>query len=179
MSRLSYKDSCLKLQPDYIEEGCILPMPDSMPRFDDGDEDEDEQLGFSLFRECIEEADFSHLTLCRTFFGRSEIVESTFHNTDLTESNMTWNDFIEVDFSHAVLVNCDMRASLYEEVNFARADLSGSDLRLSSFEECDFSEAIMQGTILTHKQGVDLELSPQQRAEIAWTSEEGEEPEGG
>ncbi|MDO5667744.1 MAG: pentapeptide repeat-containing protein [Alcaligenaceae bacterium] len=153
-------------------------MPDRMPRFDDGD-DEDEELGFSLFREYVEDVDFSNLTLCRTFFGRSEINACSFHHTDLTESNMTWNDFIEVDFSQAVLVACDMRASLFEEVNFAGANLSGSDLRQSSFESCDFSDAIMQDVILTHAQGGAMDLSDEQRSSIAWTDDEGDEPEGG
>ena len=72
-----------------------------------------------------------------------------------------------------------MRSSFYEEVNFVEADLSRADLRQSSFEDCDFTDAIMQGTILTQIQGGVLNLSEEQRAAIAWTDDEGDEPEGG
>ena len=179
MSRLSYEDSYAKLQDDFIPAGPIPAMPESMPCFVDAADDNHKEVGFRLYLKLVEEVDFSYLTLCRSFIGRSEINECSFHNTDLSESNMTWNNFIAVDFSQAVLVNCDMRSSFYEEVNFVEADLSRADLRQSSFEDCDFTDAIMQGTILTQIQGGVLNLSEEQRAAIAWTDDEGDEPEGG
>jgi hypothetical protein len=47
------------------------------------------------------------------------------------------------------------------------------------FEDCDFTGAQMHGTMLTRKQGTSFVLSSQQKTEIAWTDDEGEEPDGG
>jgi hypothetical protein len=37
----------------------------------------------------------------------------------------------------------------------------------------------MHGTVLTRKQAMSLVLSDQQKAEIAWRDDEGQEPDGG
>jgi uncharacterized protein YjbI with pentapeptide repeats len=76
-----------------------------------------------FFRMLIADADFSNLTLPGTSFGRSEIVRSSFRNSDLRQSTMCWNDFVDVDFSDACLADCDLRASTFERCNFANADL--------------------------------------------------------
>ncbi|MDR2013419.1 MAG: pentapeptide repeat-containing protein [Rhodanobacter sp.] len=173
-TRLSYEASCLKLQPDYLDSGAVPPIPDHLPQFDDEGE-----LGFSFFRMMVEEGNFSNLTLPRTFFGKSELKNSTFQNTDLSESNLTWNDFIGVDFSFSILARSDLRAALFFETKFISTDLSGSDLRQSSFDSCDFTNAKMKDAILTAAQGKKLPLSEQQRSEISWASDDGPEPGGG
>ncbi len=121
------------------------PMPDHVPQPED-----DEPLGLSFFRTFLgEDADLSNLTLPRTFFGRSEISDVSFRNTDLTESNLRWNDFINVDFTDAVLAKCDFRASLYNNVKFVRTDLRGADMRRADYEDCTFDSAAMDGVLLT------------------------------
>ena len=174
-TRLSYEDSCLRLQGTYLEVGVTPPVPDHLPQYDDEGE-----LGVSFFRTFVGEGDdLGNLTLPRTFFGRSEINDARFTNTDLTASNLCWNDFTDVDFTNAILAGSDLRASLYVRVKFTGADLSKVDLRLSTFESCDFSQASMAGAVLTIEQGTGLMLSESQRAEIAWASDGGQEPGGG
>lgn len=173
-TRHSYEASCLRLQPGYLEPGDVPPIPDHLPQYDD-----EEPLGVNFFRMAIEGEDLSNLTLPRTFFGRSEINNVSFHNTDLSESNLSWNDFIHVDFSSARLTQSDLRASALSNTSFQSADLSGSDLRRSSFENCSFADALMTGTVLTITQGNILPLSDRQRAEVAWADTDGDEPGGG
>ena len=173
-TRASYEDSVCRLQKDYLEPGGIPPMPERMPRYDD------EQLGVSFFRTFIGEHDeLSNLTLPRTYFGRSEINDALFCNTDLTESCFCWNDFIDVDFSDAVLARCDLRASSFTRVVFNRADLRGADLRRSSFDDCSFDGALLDRAILTRAQAELIELTDAQRQVIALTNGDGPEPDGG
>lgn len=170
--RLSYEESCRRLSP-YLN-GEIPPMPARLPRADD------EVLGVSFFRTRVGGGDdLSDLFLPHTFFGRSEILDAKFRNTDFTESNFCWNDFIDVDFTDAVLARSDLRASGFERVRFVRADLREADLRRSSFSECSFDEARMKGASLTHDQRPSLKLSGRQAVEISWTDDEGDEPDGG
>ena len=172
--RLGYDESCRHLQPRHLEPGPIPPLPDRMPQADD------EMPGVSFFRALMEDADdLANLTLPRTFIGRSEVRRASLRNTDLTESNLCWNDFNDVDFTHACLARSDLRASTFTRVSFGSADLSNADLRQSSFEHCVFTQATMAGTILTPAQGKRLPLSARQRAEVAWTDDEGPEPAGG
>ena len=173
-TRQSYDASCTRLQQDYLDEGDVPPIPDRVPQYDD-----EEPLGVNFFRTEIVEDDLSNLTLPRTFFGRSEINNVSFHNTDLSESNLCWNDFIRVDFSSAILARSDLRASVFSSTSFEAADLRGSDLRQSTFSECTFTGALMAGAILTVSQGSTLSLSDQQREQIAWTDTDGAEPGGG
>lgn len=170
--RLSYEDSCRRL---HARTGEIPPMPDRLPQFDDS-----EPLGVRFFRTFVGDGDdLSNLTLPRSFFGRSEISNASFWNTDLTESNLCWNDFIGVDFGHAVLLRSDLRSSLFSRVNFISADLRDADMRLSSFEDCDFTDAQMSGTVLTRAQAALMSLSRDQLDKIAWAIEDGPEPAGG
>lgn len=113
MTRLDYQASCRKLA-GYLG-GEVPPLPTARPRVDD------RIPGVSFFKTKVIDDDFSHLTLPRTFFGRSEIRDVDFRNTDLRESNLCWNDFISVDFSDALLTNSDLRSSIFEHVSFARA----------------------------------------------------------
>jgi hypothetical protein len=84
--RLSYEESCRRLQKDYLGEGAVPPLPDHLPRPDD-----EEPLGVSFFRTFVgERDDLSNLFLPHTFFGRSEINDAVFRNTDFTESNFCW-----------------------------------------------------------------------------------------
>jgi BTB/POZ domain-containing protein KCTD9 len=174
--RLDYENSCYRLQANgYLEEGTMPPIPHRLPQYDD-----EEPLGISLLRYFFDEGeDFSSLTLPRTFFWRSQINNVSFQNTDLSESNLCWNAFNAVNFTDAVLANSDLRASDFVDVKFISADLTNSDLRISWFQGCDFSNALMNGTILTFEQGETLDLTDKQRAEIAWTTDDGIEPDGG
>jgi len=174
-TRLGYDASCRRLQPDYLDPGQRPSVPDGRPRHDDP-----EPLGVSFFRTFVGEGDdFSHLTLPRTFFGRSEINDAAFVNTDLRESNLCWNEFIDVDFTDGVLAGSDLRASRFTRVRFVRCDLRGADLRRSSFEDCAFDGAMMTGAILTPAAGAGLTLSAEQRTAIAWADDDGPEPDGG
>lgn len=172
-ARLSYEDSCRMLQGVYLDHDSIPPMPTGRPGAKDSG-----PMGVSFFRTFVG-GDLSDLTLPRTFFGRSEIDDAQFRNTDFSESTLSWNDFTSVDFTDAVLARCDLRASAFTDVKFMRADLRGSDMRWSTFENCSFTKALMRDSILTFKQGIELNLSPEQREQIAWTNDQGPEPEGG
>jgi uncharacterized protein YjbI with pentapeptide repeats len=172
--RLSYEDSCRRLQQDYLAPGHVPPIPDHLPQGDT------EPLGVTFFRTFVGDGDdLGNLTLPRTFFGRSEINDASFRNTNLKESNLCWNDFIHVDFTDAVLAGADLRASVFSHVKFLRTDLRGADMRRSSFENCVFDGALMEGAILSHGQRSELDLSDEQRAKIEWTNDDGPEPDGG
>jgi uncharacterized protein YjbI with pentapeptide repeats len=170
--RLTYEDSCRELERlCFIERGQAPTTPlTRRPRFDD-------DVGVQFFRTLVEDAVLSNLTLPATFFGRSEIVRTSFANADFRQSTLCWNDFVDVDFSDACLTDCDLRASTFERVTFARADLRDTDLRQSSFVDCEFAGADMRGAMLTRPQV--LELSVQQREDVVWQDEDGEEPSGG
>lgn len=150
MTRSSYHDSVRRLEElGYIDKGqAPVAAPDCRPRFDD------DALGIQFFRTHVADEDLSNLTLPGTFFGRSEIVRSSFRNTDLQRSTMCWNDFVEVDFREACLADCDLRAS--------------------SFEGCDFDGADMRGVILSSD--CSIRLSASQREAVVWSDAE---PEGG
>jgi uncharacterized protein YjbI with pentapeptide repeats len=173
--RLTYEESCRKLQDGYLDEGAIPPMPDHRPGPDD-----EEPLGVCFFRTLVGKGDdLSNLHLPRTFFGRTEIDTVAFRNTNFSESNLCWNDFTGVDFTDAVLADSDMRASLFQGVKFVRTDLRRADLRQSTFKDCVFEGAQMQGAVLTHSQKKMVALSRDQVSEVAWTDDAGEEPPGG
>jgi len=153
----------------------IPPLPDRLPRPDD-----EEPLGVSFFRTFVGEGDdLSNLFLPHTFFGRSEINDAAFRNTDFTESNLCWNDFVDVDFTDAVLAGSDMRASLFQRVRFVGTDLRRADLRRSTFEDCAFEGALMEGAIVTQMQEAMMGLSKSQIDDVAWSDDEGDEPDGG
>ena len=152
-------------------------VPPQMPNHDD------DELGFSFFRTSAQEADYSYCTLPRTFFGRSELNEVNFRNTDLSESRMCWNDFNDCDFSKADLSGCDMRASKFKACKFDGANLKGADLRRSSFQDCSFKGANLKKAVLDNDSaadwGADRHLSKAQVAAIVWHDEPGEQPAGG
>lgn len=175
-SRQNYDDSIRRLQElGVLGPGENPPMPDHVPQPEDN-----EPLGLSFFRTFLgEDADLSNLTLPRTFFGRSEISDVSFRNTDLTESNLRWNDFINVDFTDAVLAKSDFRASLYNNVKFVRTDLRGADMRRADYEDCTFDYAVMDGVLLTRFQAANMNLNDSQIAVIAWADDDGPEPSGG
>ncbi len=105
MQRLSYEDSWRQLQKSCFEEGEPPPIPAHLPQ-----EDDEKPLGISFFRTVVGDNDnFDNLTLPRTFFGRCQIENVSFRNTDFTESNFSWNDFVNVDFESANLAKSDMR----------------------------------------------------------------------
>ena len=173
--RLSYEESCRRLQKDYLGDGVIPPLPDHLPRPDD-----EEPLGVAFFRTFVGEGDdLSNLCLPHTFFGHSEINDAAFRNTDFTESNLCWNDFVDVDFTDAALAGSDLRASLFRRVKFIRTDLRRADLRRSTFEGCVFEGALMEGAIITRSQKAMMGLSKSQSDNIAWSDDEGDEPDGG
>ena len=172
--RLSYEDSCRALQQQQIiETGDVLPLPERSPRYDD------EARGVEFFRTMLADAKIEHMTLPRTFFGRSEIRAVSFKNTDLSESTANWNDFIDVNFDEADLSRSDFRACLFERVRFKHANLTGTDFRYCGFKDCDFSGADLTDAKFTTKAGAALQFSPEQKQVIDWQAEDGEEPEGG
>ena len=170
--RLSYEESCNRFKPGYISE--TPPLPDRMPRFDD------DEMGLSFFRTFVGEGDdFSNLTIPRTFFGRSEVSDASFRNTDLSESCMCWSDFVDVDFTDADLSGADLRSSVYKNVRFCSASLRRADLRRSSFENCDFQGADLTGAVLSRSQKSSLSLTAEQSKVIEWRWRSGREPGGG
>lgn len=170
--RLPYEESCEKLKPKYLAETPALP--DRMPRFDDN------EPGLSFYRTLVGDGDdFSNLTIPRTFFGRSEISDVSFRNSDLSQSCLCWNDFIDVDFSEADLGGADLRSSIFERVRFNNANLKGADLRHSSFEDCDFHGADLSDAVLSRSQKDLLALTTSQENVIDWRSRAGPEPDGG
>jgi uncharacterized protein YjbI with pentapeptide repeats len=174
--RASYEESCELLR----ERGLLVAGPspqvnDHLPQHDDA-----VLLGIRFFRTLMQEkGGLANLTLPRTFFGRSEISQTSFRNTDLSESNLCWNDFIQVDFSHACLAKSDIRASRFTGVNFTGVDLRGADFRHSFFDGCVFDNAALEGTVFTNSQGKTLSLSLEQRRVIDWRNKPGDEPGGG
>jgi len=168
--RLTYEESCRRLAI-YLD-GQIPPQVDHLPRHDD------DVLGVSFFRTRVS-GDLSNLSIPHAFFGRSEIKNAAFRNTDLAESNLCWNDFADVDFSDAALAGSDLRASDFERVRFVRTDLRQADLRHSHFDGCDFDGALMAGAKLTYDQKESVVLSASQVDEIAWCRDPGDEPGGG
>ncbi|MEW8254663.1 MAG: pentapeptide repeat-containing protein [Candidatus Thiodiazotropha taylori] len=149
-------------------------LPDAMPQYDDVD-----PCGFSVFRMGIKDMDLSNLDMRRTFFSKSEVANCNFSNTDLEESNLCWNDFIGVNFTGANLSGSDLRASIYENSDFTKCNLSGSDLRCSDFTGCNFTSANMNGAKLTKASGSVITLSSEQKEQIDWQDNEGNEPNGG
>ena len=174
--RLTYDDSIRRLRElGFLGASEQPSLPDHVPQPED-----DEPLGLNFFRTFVGDgANLSNLSIPRTFFGRSEISNAAFRDTDLSESNLRWNDFIDVDFTVARLARADLRSSIYTRVNFTRTDLRGADMRRADFEECVFDGAFMDGAVLTRKQGGRLILSSAQKAVIAWCDEDGPEPSGG
>jgi uncharacterized protein YjbI with pentapeptide repeats len=151
-------------------------VPQAIPNYDD------EELGSSLFRSGVEDADLSNLSLPRTYFGRSLLQRVSFANTDLSESRICWNDFEGCDFSGADLSRCDMRASNFKGCSFVGAVLHQTDLRRSSFEDCDFAGADLTGAVAEDAdfQGcVQDYLTDEQQAAMTWSEDEGPEPPGG
>ena len=140
----------------------------------------DDSAGVEFYRTFVGDGDdLSGLTLPKTFFGRSEINDCSFANTDLSESKMCWNDFIDVDFTDADLTNSDLRASNYSNVKFVRCDLKGADLRRSSFENCDFMDAELEFTTMTSDQVEVMNLTGDQLDSININEDAGPEPDGG
>jgi uncharacterized protein YjbI with pentapeptide repeats len=174
--RLSYELSCSRLREiGLLAPDDRAPMPKRVPQYDD-----DEPLGVNIFRMRLADSlDLSDLSLPRTFFGRSEISQVSFRNSDLHESNLCRNDFLGVDFTGADLSHSDMRSSIFKGIQLAASNLAGADLRRSSFVDCAFENAVMRGVALTRQQGGTIRLSATQRNEIDWRDEDGPEPGGG
>ncbi len=140
----------------------------------------DDSEGVEFFRTFVGDGDdLSGLSLPKTFFGRSEIHDCSFANTDLSESTMCWNDFVDVDFTDADLVNSDLRASNYSNVKFVRCNLRGADLRRSNFEQCDFKEADLEFATITPDQVKMMNLTGDQFDSINVNDDAGPEPDGG
>jgi uncharacterized protein YjbI with pentapeptide repeats len=157
-----------------IEDGDIPALPPQSPRYDD-----EEPLGVNFFRTQVAGTTFENLTLPRTFFGRSEIRDVSFRDSDLSESTANWNDFIDVDLSSSDLSRCDFRSCVFERVRFIKALLRGADLRHCSFSACDFTDADFADAKITRQAAANLQLSHKQQRVIDVQEEDGEEPEGG
>jgi len=174
LKRLPYIASCrLLIDQQLLAGGEAPPAQERPPRHDD------EILGVRFFRAQLADAKLERLTLPRTFFGRSEICNVSFRDTDLSESTANWNDFIDVDFSLADLSRVDLRASVFERVNFSGASLRGADLRHARFTDCAFADADFAGAKLARECESLSGLSSTQRGAIEWHADHGEEPDGG
>lgn len=174
-ARNDYIASCAYLRSiGLLPEGTQPTMPNHLPRHDNA-----KPLGVSFFRTVVADVILDDLTLPRTYFGRSEIKNVSFCRTNLAQSTLCWNDFIQTDFSYANLSFSDLRASSYIRVSFQNADLKSCDLRRSSFQNCAFDGAKMEDAIVTRAQHSELNLSDEQIKTIAWTDDDGPEPEGG
>ncbi len=147
-------------------------VPAAMPNHND------DTLGFSFFRGRWDEADFSSITIPRTFFGRSTLNGVDFRDTDLTESRMCWNDFTKCDFRGADLSRCDMRASKFVDCDFGGAILRNADLRRSSFRGPEFTGADMRGAV-ADDDVYTIGIGDDQYETMNWQDEPGEEPPGG
>jgi uncharacterized protein YjbI with pentapeptide repeats len=147
-------------------------IPDRKPAADD------DELGFSFFRtKC--EGDYSSLSIPRTYFGKSLVEQTSFENSDLTESVLCWNDFVDVNFSLASLQRADLRRSLFERCLFTNCDLRAADLRGSSFTDCNFSGAHLEAAVAERGASWLGSLEEAQRAQLTITNSDGDEPMGG
>jgi len=170
MSRLSYEDSCRRLESQQLVPPGEIPRQPPQPG--------EGVAGVRFANVMLAGAKLAGLTLPRTIFSRSEIRATTFRDAGLTESTAHWNDFIEVDFSRADLSGSDLRACVFQRVNFRDARLAGVDLRYYGFQHCDLTGADLTEAKLTPKAGQALRLSPEQQGVIDWQADDGEEPEG-
>lgn len=174
MTRLSYEESFRFLQREGWEgEGEIPPIPERPPRYDD------DKLGLSFFRTCVNEAAMQNLTIPRTYFSRSTISKTSFAGSDLTESVANWNDFEDVDFTGADLTRFDFRGCDLKRTQFHGVTLKDADLRCCNFEECSFTDADLSGAKITREGGAYLTLSEEQRKQVSWQDDDGPEPDGG
>src|SRR5262249_16828014 len=148
-------------------------VPDRMPSHDD-----DPPFGVSFFKESWEDADFSGLTMPRTFFGRSAFPPVSFRGSDLVESRMCWNDFVDCDFAGADLSGCDMRATRFKGCDFSAAVLRGADLRGLVWEDCVFTGADLTGAVSDDDSYTDA-FSDEQHESIVWHDDPGPEAPGG
>lgn len=172
--RLNYEQSCRFLQQSgWLKDGEIPKLPEQPPQYDD------EILGVEFFRTIVEDGRFENLTLPRTYFGRSEIRNSSFAGSDLTESVANWNDFINVNFAEADLTKFDFRGCSLQKINFGGSILKDADLRCCGFENCNFQDAVMTGAKMTKETGATISLAPSQREGIDWRDDDGPEPGGG
>lgn len=125
------------------------------------------------------ELDFSNLILRNSYFGRSEIQNVNFYNSDLRGSTLCWNDFHDTVFAESDLSESDLRASYFQGVDFQNCNLTNADMRRSNFNNCMFQGASMGGAKIMSDHKDSLSLSENQITEIDWHKEEGPEPEGG
>jgi uncharacterized protein YjbI with pentapeptide repeats len=142
----------------------------------------DEVPRLSFYKSGLEDADRSHLTMPRTYFGRSWLICTNFTGTDLSESCLCWNDFDDCNFAGADLSGCDMRAAIFRRCSFAGAVLRGVDLRRSTFDGCDFAGAELTGAVAEgtgSRARLRELLSPEQVATVSWVEDTGPEPSGG
>lgn len=172
--RKPFKESCQFLKDQQLLDGDTLAeLPERAPHYDD------ERLGVSFFRTRLADVRLEHLTLPRTFFGRSEIRGVSFRGTYLSQSTGCWNDFVDVDFGEADLSGMDLRGSIFQRVSFRGALLRGADLRRTSFTGCTFADADLTGAKLSRSLLWFFRLSSGQRSSVDWHSGPGPEPEGG
>ena len=113
-----------------IDGGDPPPLPQSPPRYDD-----EGPLGVNFFRTRLADAKLNHLSLPRTFFGRSEIFDVSFGDSDLSESTANWNDFIRVDFTAA-----DLDGAKMTRATAAGVHLSQKQQRMIDLKDADGDE---------------------------------------
>lgn len=105
-------------------------------------------------------------------FGRAEVEDTSFENSDLSQSLLSWTDFIRVSFARADIHDSDMRSSTFDGCDFSGAVLDDCDLRSSEFSACRFDGASLCGATVTEKQRKTLPLSDQQRLSLTIDSDD-------
>lgn len=190
--RLGFRESCQLLLSEGEALGNLALFGDwdgkseiAFPKTTPHPEDE-EPVGVRFFHMNFgsvdpdeEEMLLEQLSLPRTFINRCEINGVSFQNTDLSESFICWNDLLNVNLANVDLHNSDMRSNYFRNVTFKESNLTNADLRRATFENCDFANAIMTDCKLDLVYVSFLDLSPEQRKQIDWCSDPGEEPPGG
>jgi uncharacterized protein YjbI with pentapeptide repeats len=122
--------------------------------------------GENWFRSLTKHQDLSNLTLPHLAFGRALVEDTSFANSDLSQSLMNWTDYVRVSFARADLHDSDLRSSIFDDCDLTGATLDNCDLRCSTFDRCRFDGATLGGAVLTDSQRNTLPLSPDQRAAI-------------
>ncbi len=140
---------------------------------------DDEELGPSLFRTGVEDAEVHDLTLPGLFIGRTDVRSLRMTNCDLRLSTFCWNDFTGCVFERSILRATDFRNSNYLRCSFVDADLREADLRRTFFEQCDFTGADLTRAVATPDFTDLVSLTETQHQQIQWADDSGPNAPGG
>jgi uncharacterized protein YjbI with pentapeptide repeats len=128
--------------------------------------------GENWFRSAIAGQQLRDLTMPHLAFGRSGVEDTSFANSDLSQSLLNWSDFVRVSFAGADLHDSDLRCSDFDSCDFSGANLAACDLRCSDFSQCRFEGASLDGAVVTEEQLGELPLSAEQRRVVRVDTED-------